>query len=139
MIRLKKKSTKMKKYLLPILKIVAAVIMLQTLFYKFSGAQESVELFTKLAGENEAYMRIGTGILELIASILLFVPKATWLGALMTIGLMSGAVMGHLTKLGISHNNDGGLLFGAAIFILIVGLVVLFKELKNIPILGKKF
>lgn len=139
MIRLKKKSTKMKKYLLPILKIVAAVIMLQTLFYKFSGAQESVELFTKLAGENEAYMRIGTGILELIASILLFVPKATWLGALMTIGLMSGAVMGHLTKLGISHNNDGGLLFGAAIFILIVGLVVLFKERKNIPILGKKF
>lgn len=112
--------------------------MLQTLFYKFSAATESVELFTKLAGENEAYMRIGTGFLELFASILLFVPKTIWLGALMTVGLMSGAVMGHLTKLGISHNNDGGLLFISAIFILIVGLTVLFRERKNIPFLGDK-
>lgn len=129
----------MKENILFILKLAAAIIMLQTLFYKFSGAQESVDLFTKLAGENEAYMRIGTGILELITSILLFIPKTTWLGGLMTVGLMSGAVLGHLTKLGISHNNDGGLLFGSAIFILIVGIVVLFKERKNIPILGKLF
>lgn len=129
----------MKENILFILKLAAAIIMLQTLFYKFSGAQESVDLFTKLAGENEAYMRIGTGILELITSILLFIPKTTWLGGLMTVGLMSGAVLGHLTKLGISHNNDGGLLFGSAIFILIVGIVVLFKERKNIPILGKQF
>ncbi|PQJ80868.1 DoxX family protein [Polaribacter porphyrae] len=129
----------MNKNLITILKAIAAIIMLQTLFYKFSAAQESVELFTKLAGENEAYMRIGTGVLELIASILLFVPKSVWFGALMTIGLMSGAVLGHLTKIGISHNNDGGLLFGSAIFILIVGLIVLFKERKNIPFIGSKF
>lgn len=89
----------MKKYIILILKIVAAVIMLQTLYFKFSGAQESVDLFTKLAGEHEAYMRIGTGVLELIASILLFVSKTTWLGGLLTLGLMSGAVMGYLTKL----------------------------------------
>ena len=129
----------MKTKIVFILKVAAAAIMLQTLFYKFSGAQESLELFTKLAGENEAYMRIGTGVLELIASILLFRPKTIWLGALMTVGLMSGAIMGHLTKLRISHNNDGGLLFGSAIFILIVGILVLFKERKSIPLIGTKF
>jgi uncharacterized membrane protein YphA (DoxX/SURF4 family) len=128
----------MKKKITLILKIIAAVILLQTLFYKFSGATESVELFTKLAGKNEAYMRIGTGILELIASLLLFLPRAIWLGALMVTGLMSGAVFSHITKLGIEHNNDGGLLFGSAFLILAIGLIVLFKERKNIPILGDK-
>jgi uncharacterized membrane protein YphA (DoxX/SURF4 family) len=128
----------MKIHLFLILKIVAAVIMLQTLFYKFSGAQESIDLFTKLVGENEVYMRIGTGILELIASIFLLIPKTTWFGALMTFGLMSGAVFSHLTKLGISHNNDGGLLFGAALVTLIIGVFILYKERKNIPILGEK-
>lgn len=129
----------MKKKILFVLKTIAAIIMLQTLFYKFSTAEESVTLFTKLAGPNEAYMRIGTGIIELIASILLFIPKRIWLGAILTIGLMGGAIMGHLTKIGISHNNDGGLLFGSAILIFIVGVLVLFKEKKNIPILGKNF
>lgn len=128
----------MKIHLFLILKIVAAVIMLQTLFYKFSGAQESIDLFTKLVGENEVYMRIGTGILELIASIFLLIPKTTWFGALMTFGLMSGAVFSHLTKLGISHNNDGSLLFGAALVTLIIGVFILYKERKNIPILGEK-
>ena len=71
----------MNKKILFVLKTIAAVIMLQTLFYKFSGAQESIDLFTKLAGENEAFMRIGTGILELVASILIFISKTTWLGA----------------------------------------------------------
>ena len=129
---------KMKKNILLILKLIAVVIMLQTLFFKFSAADESVELFTKLAGENEAFLRIGTGVLELTASILLFLPRSIWLGALMTVGLMSGAIMGHLTKLGISHNNDGGLLFGSAVFIFMVGILVLIKERKNLPIIGNK-
>lgn len=129
----------MKKHILTILKIVAVIIILQTLFFKFSAADQSVELFTKLAGENEAYLRIGTGALELIASILLFIPKTKWFGALMVIGLMSGAIVGHLTKLGISHNNDGGLLFGSAVFIFLVGIMVLYKNRKHIPILGKNF
>lgn len=129
----------MNKHLVFVLKIIAAAIMLQTLFFKFSTAEQSVELFTKLAGENEAYLRIGTGILELIASIFLFIPKTVWLGALMTIGLMSGAIMGHLTKLGINHNNDGGLLFSSAIFIFLVGFIVLFNEKKKLPIIGDKF
>lgn len=128
----------MSKKIIFILKTIAAIIMLQTLFYKFSAAEESVGLFTKLAGEHEAYLRVFTGILELITSILLFVPKTIWLGALLTIGLMSGAIIGHLTKIGISHNNDGGLLFGSAIFILLAGILVLFKERENLPIVGKK-
>jgi hypothetical protein len=127
------------KKIIPILKIVAVVIMLQTLFFKFSAADQSVALFTKLAGEHEAYLRVGTGVVELIASILLFIPKYIWLGALITIGVMSGAIMGHLTKLGISHNNDNGLLFGSAIFIFLTGIILFYKERKSIPILGKNF
>lgn len=129
----------MQKKILFIFKVIAVTIMLQTLFFKFSAAEQSVELFTKIAGENEAYARIGTGIIELIASILLFIPRTIWLGALLATGVMSGAIMGHLTKLGISHNNDGGLLFASAIFIFLIGILHLYKERKNIPIFGKKF
>lgn len=128
----------MNKKIIFTLKLVAAIIMLQTLFYKFSGAQESVELFTKLAGENEALMRIGTGILELIASILLFTPKKVWLGAFLTMGLMGGAILGHFTKIGIEHNNDGGLLFGSAILIFIIGITVFISERKNLPFFYEK-
>lgn len=112
--------------------------MLQTLFFKFTGAQESIDLFTKLAGENEAAMRIGTGVLELIASILLFIPKKTWLGAILTVGLMSGAIMGHLTKLGIEHNNDDGALFTSAIITFVAGIILLFLNRKDIPFIGEK-
>ena len=128
----------MKKYLPLILKLIAAIIMLQTLFFKFTGAQESIDLFTKLVGENEASMRIGTGILELIASTLLFIPKRTWLGAILTVGLMGGAIMGHLTKLGIVHNNDGGTLFICAVITLIAGAILLILNRKNIPFIGDK-
>ncbi|QTE22418.1 DoxX family protein [Polaribacter cellanae] len=119
-----------------IFKIIISVIILQTLFYKFSGAEESVVLFTKLAGKNEAYLRIGTGVLELIACILFFIPKAIWLGAIMIVGLMSGAIFSHLTILGISHNNDGGLLFAAACLSLFVAFTVLYIKRKNIPFFG---
>ena len=128
----------MKKYLPLVLKLIAAFIMLQTLFFKFTGAQESIDLFTKLAGENEAAMRIGTGVLELIASILLFIPKKTWLGAILTVGLMSGAIMSHLTKLGIEHNNDGGALFTSAIITFIAGGILLLLNRKDIPFIGEK-
>jgi uncharacterized membrane protein YphA (DoxX/SURF4 family) len=129
----------MRKKILFALKAIAVIIMLQTLFFKFSAANQSVELFTKIAGEHEAYLRIGTGIIELIASILLFTSKNSWLVAFMTLGVMSGAILGHITILGISHNNDGGLLFGAAVYIFIVALVVLINQRKKIFILGKHF
>lgn len=126
----------MKKIFPIVLKVVAAFIMLQTLFFKFSGAQESIHLFTAIAGDNEAIMRIGTGTLELIAAILFFVPKKTWLGALLTIGLMSGAILSHLTILGIVFNNDGGALFISAIVTLLAGIILLIQNKKEIPFIG---
>ncbi|CAM1350158.1 DoxX family membrane protein [Tenacibaculum ascidiaceicola] len=128
----------MKKYIILILKLIAAIIMLQTLFFKFTGAQESINLFTKIAGSNEAYMRIGTGVFELIASILLFTPQKTWLGALLTTGLMTGAIMSHLTILGIEHDGDGGTLFICAIITFISGIILLIFNRKSIPIVGNK-
>ncbi|PWG05165.1 DoxX family membrane protein [Polaribacter aquimarinus] len=121
-----------------VLKLLAAIIMLQTLFYKFTGAQESVDLFTKLAGDNEKILRIATGILELIASILLFIPKKVWIGALFTLVLMGGAILVHITKIGIQHNNDGGLLFFAAIFTFICGLIILLYQRKSLPLYNKE-
>lgn len=127
----------MKKIFSLLLKVIAAIIMLETLFFKFSGAQESIDLFTILAGENEAVMRIGTGALELIASILLFTPKKTWLGAFLTIGLMGGAMVSHFTILGIEHNNDSGVLFTAAVITFLAGLILFLQNKKDIPFIGK--
>uniref|UniRef100_UPI004047FB08 DoxX family membrane protein n=1 Tax=Polaribacter sp. TaxID=1920175 RepID=UPI004047FB08 len=128
----------MNKYLIITLKIVVAIILLQTLYFKFSGAQESIDLFTKIAGENEAVMRIGTGILELIASLLLFAPKKTWLGALLTLELMSGAVISHLTILAIVQNNDHLTLFATALIALIAAVFLLYASKKELPFLSKK-
>ena len=83
-----------------LLRIIAAVILLQTLYFKFTAQPESVELFTKLG--MEPWGRIGTGIGELITAILLLIPRTTLLGAVMGVGLMSGAIFFHLTKLGIN-------------------------------------
>ena len=128
----------MKKYFPFLLKLTAAIIMLQTLFFKFSGAQQSIDLFTTIAGENEAFLRIGTGVLELIASILLFAPKKTWLGALLTTGLMGGAMMSHITILGVEHNNDGGILFSGAAITFLAGAILVLIYRKNIPFIGNR-
>jgi len=112
--------------------------MLQTLFFKFSGAQQSIDLFTILAGKNEALLRIGTGILELIAAALLFTPKKTGLGAVLTLGLMGGAMFSHLTILGIVHNNDGGMLFIGSAITFMAGAILLFLYKKELPFIGQK-
>lgn len=122
-----------------IFRIVIAVILLQTLFFKFTGAEESKYIFTTLMGENEAIGRIGSGVVELIATILLFIPSTTWLGALLTVGTMSGAIFSHLTKLGIVVKDDGGLLFGLAITVFVLSLTVLFINRKEIPVVGQMF
>src|SRR5258706_15750946 len=91
-----------------ILQIIVAVILFQTLFFKFTGAEESKYIFSKLG--LEPWGRIGSGVVELIAVILLLIPKTTTLGALLSLGVISGAVVSHVTKLGIVVRNDGGLL-----------------------------
>ncbi len=127
----------MKKHILLLCKLIAAIIMLQTLFFKFSGAQESIDLFTKVAGTSEAIVRIGTGVLELFAAIFLFTPKKTWIGALLTISLMLGAIFSHFTTIGIIHNDDGGLLFFMAFTTLLCGIILLFTHLDEIPFINK--
>ena len=92
-----------------VLRLVAAVIMLQTLYFKFSASEESVYIFTTL--NMEPLGRIGIGIMELIASVLILYPRTTGIGSLLGLGLMSGAIFFHLTKLGFEVKNDGGQLF----------------------------
>jgi putative oxidoreductase len=99
----------MKKYIPFILALIAALILLQTLYFKFSGHKESVELFTKLGAE--PYGRYIAGIAELLASVLLLIPKTRSLGGLMGMGIMIGAIAAHLFVVGIESNNDGGQLF----------------------------
>lgn len=111
--------------------LIAAIIMFQTLFFKFSGAEESVYIFTKIG--IEPWGRIGTGITELIASVLLLLPSTAWMGALIGIGIMSGAIISHLFILGLSIKDDGGYLFMLAILTLLASLVVMYMKRGSIP------
>ncbi|MBI3720795.1 MAG: DoxX family protein [Sphingobacteriales bacterium] len=114
--------------LLWVLRLVAAAIMLQTLFFKFTGAEESIYIFSAIG--MEPWGRTGTGVMELIASALILWPRTTHLGSLLGVGLMSGAIFFHLTKLGIEVKGDGGLLFYYAltVFICCVILAVVYKD-----------
>ena len=107
-----------------ILRIVVAVILLQTLLFKFSGAVESIYIFSTLG--IEPYGRIGSGIAELIVVVLILFPRTTWLGALGGSGIMVGAILSHVLVLGIVVKNDGGLLFCLAVITLICCLVLLY-------------
>ena len=118
------------------LRIVVAIILIQTLRFKFTAHPDSVYIFEKVG--LEPYGRIGIGILELIAGILLLIPKTVWLGASLTIGIISGAIFMHLTKLGIEVNNDGGVLFFTAVATFILASIILYLYRKDIPIINKK-
>ena len=91
------------------LSILVAFILVQTLYFKFTGAPESVYLFTKLG--IEPWGRIGTGVFELIASLLILIPSIRIYGAILGAGLMTGAIASHLFVIGITSAGDGGLLF----------------------------
>jgi hypothetical protein len=97
--------------------IIAAIILGQTLFFKFTGAAESVALFQKLNAE--PWGRIGSGVIELLAVMLLLLPRTAVLGALLGAAVMLGAIASHLIVLGIASESDGGLLFGLALVVLI--------------------
>lgn len=107
-----------------ILRIVASVILVQTLYFKFTGALESVYIFTTLG--IEPYGRIGSGIAELIVAILILIPKTTWLGALIGFGIMIGAILSHIFVLGFEVQEDGGLLFVLALITSICCLGLLY-------------
>ncbi|MFN7494151.1 MAG: DoxX family membrane protein [Cyclobacteriaceae bacterium] len=120
-----------------IARLLAALIMLQTLYFKFTGAEESVYIFTQVG--MEPWGRIGVGMMELIASFLILVPSTVWLGSVLAAGLMSGALMMHLTLLGIEVKGDGGYLFILALVVAICSIVAFWIDRKNIPEPIQKF
>jgi hypothetical protein len=118
-----------------IAQVLAAVIMGQTLFFKFSGADEPIDIFTTLGVE--PWGRFATAIMELVAVVLLLVPRTAWLGGALTIGLMLGAVGSHLTKLGTEVKGDGGLLFAVGLVALVCGpLVVWLRRATPLALLS---
>jgi uncharacterized membrane protein YphA (DoxX/SURF4 family) len=118
-------------------RIVAALIMLQTLYFKFSASAESVFIFTTVG--MEPWGRWLVGALELVASILLFIPAMVWLGAILAIGLMAGAIGMHVTLLGIEVQGDGGQLFMYAAIVLVCASYVFWIRRKTIPVSLQKW
>ena len=119
-----------------IARLAAAAIMGQTLFFKFSAAPEAVALFEKLGVE--PWGRLATGGFELLAVVLLLVNRTASLGGLLTLGLMGGAVMSHLTVLGIEVEGDGGALFVMAIVTLVAGAITTWLHRAELPIVGAR-
>jgi putative oxidoreductase len=115
-------------------RLVAAGILLQTLFFKFTAAPESVFIFTRVGAE--PWGRIGSGVVELVAAILILLPRTTWLGGLIALGVMSGAIVSHLTVLGIEVQGDRGLLFSLAVAVFSFSAALVFLERKTIPLIG---
>ncbi len=111
-------------------RFVAALIMLQTLYFKFGGAEESIYIFTQVG--MEPWGRYLTGILELIASVLLIVPRTSWIGAGIGLGLMLGAIGMHLTLLGIEVQGDGGYLFILAMAVFASCAFVLVRKQEDV-------
>ncbi len=132
-------------------RIVAAIILLQTLFFKFTAAPESVYIFTKLGVFIHTYVpfasvstvevsgRIGSGIMELVAAVLLLTPRFVWVGAVLAMAATGGAIVSHLTFLGIEVQGDKGLLFSLAIVVFVTSAIALFLHRMQVPALGKRF
>ena len=106
--------------------LIAAVILLQTLFFKFTAAPESVYIFSTLG--LEPIGRIGSGVAELIAALLLLWPASAWVGAALALGIMGGAILSHLTVLGIEVQGDGGQLFLLAVLVAVLSAFLLYRD-----------
>ena len=118
-----------------VLQIAVAAILFQTLFFKFTGAEESRYIFTQVGAE--PWGRIGSGILELVAVILLLIPATVTLGAILALGAASGAILSHLTRLGVVVKDDGGLLFALAVTIFVSSVAILILRRAEIPVVGR--
>jgi putative oxidoreductase len=118
-----------------VLQITAAVILLQTLFFKFTGAEESIYIFSRLGAE--PWGRLGSGLVELLAAILLLVRSTAPLGAALAMAVMAGAIGSHLTVLGIEVMDDGGLLFALAVTTFVASFVVLGIRRGQLPVIGR--
>src|SRR6266849_1033307 len=103
---------------------------------KFTAAPESVYIFTKVGAE--PWGRIGSGVVELIAAILILTPRFTWLGSMLALAVMAGAILSHLTVLGIEVQGDRGLLFGLAVTVFLAAGINLFLHRGEIPWIGRR-
>jgi hypothetical protein len=122
-----------------ICRTIVAVILFQTLFFKFTGAAESVYIFSRLGAE--PWGRIGSGMIELVTVILLLIPSTAVIGAGLALGTISGAILSHLTLLGIvvvnsDGSSDGGLLFILALVVFILSTITIYIHRAEIPIIG---
>jgi hypothetical protein len=119
------------------LRLIVAVVLLQTLFFKFTGARESVYIFSTLG--MEPWGRIGSGIFELIASALLLIPSTVPFGAAMALAATGGAILFHLTKLGIALPavGDSGELFGLAVLVVLGASALLLMYRHELPLVGR--
>jgi uncharacterized membrane protein YphA (DoxX/SURF4 family) len=120
---------KSKNLLLWACRIIAAIIMLQTLYFKFTGAPESVYIFSQVGMEPEG--RYATAIAELIASILILIPKTSLIGASLALFIMIGAIATHLSILGIEVMNDHGQLFIYALIVALASLYIILRYTKK--------
>ncbi|MEL4308710.1 DoxX family protein [Joostella sp. CR20] len=125
-----------KYYIERVAALVAAILLLQSLYFKFSAHPDSIKLFTQLGAEPVG--RIGLGIVELVTGLLLIFRKTSHFGALIGIGLMIGAIFSHITIIGINYNNDGGTLFALACIVLICCITVLIVKDVKLPFLSKR-
>ena len=113
------------------LQIAIAVILAQTLYFKFTGHGESVVLFRELGMEPTGRLLIGS--LELLAVILLLIRHSVAWGALLAWGLMSGAIVAHFTTLG--WEGDRGVLGSLAVFCWIGASLILLIRYDELPFL----
>jgi hypothetical protein len=120
-----------------VLRLIVAAILVQTLYFKFTAAPESVYIFSKLG--LEPWGRIGSGLAELIAAVLLLIPATVPYGALLALGVISGALVSHLTKLGIEVQGDGGLLFGLAVVVFVGSAILLWLHRAALLVVGARF
>ncbi len=120
----------MKSKVLILLRIVAAAILIQTLFFKFTGAAESKFIFSTLGVE--PWGRIFSGVVELAAAILLLLPTTQLIGAFIAANVMIGAILSHIFILGIDVQGDGGLLFSLACLVFICGVLILALQLERV-------
>jgi DoxX-like family len=120
----------MKIIILWIARGIAAIIMLQTLYFKFSGAEESIYIFTTVG--MEPWGRVGSGVAELIASLLILIPRTSVYGAVVGAGVMAGAIASHLFILGLEVMGDGGQLFIYACLVMISCLFIIWVDKERL-------
>jgi hypothetical protein len=118
-----------------VLQLVVAGILFQTLFFKFTAAEESVYIFSTLG--LEPWGRIASGVAELVAVALLLYPTTVVYGAVLSLGVISGALVSH-TQLGIVVRDDGGLLFLLAVLVFFSSLAIVYLRRAELPFVGER-